>query len=228
MVERLIGRLLDPIDALTAAIYSIFVVLTLTLSFTVIKRGADYHEPIPEGFGIELFLTVLGATIAWGLIDGLMLALLSMLERGEQHRFLHKLQAAAADSEALEVIADEFDFLLEPIASGSKRQDLYADMLEHLRDSEPRPVGFQRVDLIEMIGATLVAIVVALPSLAPLWFLRDAPLLALRASNAVSFVMLFVLGYRWGVHTGAGRLKTGLQLALAGAIIMAIAIPLGG
>lgn len=219
---------MDPIDALTAAIYSIFVVLTLTLTFTIIERSADLDQPISEGFGLELFLTVLGATVAWGVIDGLMLALLSMLERGEQHRFLHLLQAAEADTDALEVIADEFDPMLEPIAGETKRQQLYADVLEHLHDSQPRPIGFQREDLVETAGATLVAIIVALPSLAPLWFLRDYPLTALRVSNVVSFTIMFALGYHWGVHTGGSRWKTGLLLCLAGVVIMAIAIPFGG
>lgn len=222
------ARFLTPIDALTAAIYSILIVLTFTLTFTVIKRWPGYNQPIPESFGIELFYAVLGASVAWALIDGLMLALLSLLERSEKHRFLQALQAADSDEDSLAVIADEFDFVLEPIASETKRHQLYADVLEHLRDSQPRPVGFQREDFIEALGTALVAMLAVLPSLLPLWLLRDDPLAALRGANIVSFVMLFILGYRWGVYTGANRWKTGLLLPSFGLALMAIAIPLGG
>jgi hypothetical protein len=217
-----------PIDALTAAIYGILMVLTFTLAFTVIKRWPDYDEPIPDSFGTELFFAVLGAIVAWALIDGLMLVLLAMLARGEKHRFLQALQAADSDEEAVAVIADEFDFVLEPIASEKKRHLLYADVLEHLRDSQPRPVSFQIGDLVEASGVVLAYIVAALPALLPLWLLRDHPLAALRAANIVCFVMLFILGYRWGVYTGANRWKTGLLLPAFGIILMAIAIPLGG
>lgn len=222
------ARFLTPIDALTAAIYSILIVLTFTLTFTVIKRWPGYNQPIPEGFSTELFYAVLGASVAWALIDGLMLALLSLLERSEKHRFLQALQAADSDEDSLAVIADEFDFVLEPIASETKRHQLYADVLEHLRDSQPRPVGFQREDFIEALGTALVAMLAVLPSLLPLWLLRDDPLAALRGANIVSFVMLFILGYRWGVYTGANRWKTGLLLPSFGLALMAIAIPLGG
>lgn len=222
------ARFLTPIDALTAAIYSILIVLTFTLTFTVIKRWPGYNQPIPEGFSTELFYAVLGASVAWALIDGLMLALLSLLERSEKHRFLQALQAADSDEDSLAVIADEFDFVLEPIASEAKRHQLYADVLEHLRDSQPRPVGFQREDFIEALGTALVAMLAVLPSLLPLWLLRDDPLAALRGANIVSFVMLFILGYRWGVYTGANRWKTGLLLPSFGLALVAIAIPLGG
>lgn len=227
-VEALVARFLAPIDALTAAIYSILIVLTFTLAFTVIKRWPGYNQPIPEGFGAELFFAVLGAAVAWALIDGLMLALLSMLARGEKHRFLQALQAADSDEEAAAVIADEFDFVLEPIASEKKRAMLYADVLEHLRDSEPRPVGFQREDFVEGLGAAVVAIAAAAPSLLPLWLWRDDALAALRISNIVSFIILFILGYRWGRYTGANPWKVGALLLLAGVLLMAIAIPLGG
>lgn len=217
-----------PIDALTASIYSILIVLTFTLAFTVIKRWPGYNQPIPDGFGSELFVAVLGAAVAWALIDGLMLALLSVLERGEKHRFLQALQAAHSDEEAVEVIADEFDFVLEPIASEQKRYLLYGDVLEHLRDSQPRPVGFQREDFVEGLGTALVAIAAAAPSLLPLWLWRNDPLAALRVSNIVSFIMLFILGYRWGLYTGANPLKVGALLVVAGVLLMAIAVPLGG
>ncbi len=171
---------------------------------------------------------MLGAAIAWALIDGLMLVLLSVLERGEKHRFLQALQAADSDEEAVAVIADEFDFVLEPIASETKRRLLYADVLEHLRDSQPRPAGFQREDLVEGLSAALVAMLAAVPSLLPLWLWRDEALAALRISNIVSFIILFILGYRWGRYTGANPWKIGALLVLAGVLLTAIAIPLGG
>lgn len=227
-LERLVARFVAPIDALTAAIYSILIVLTFTLAFTVIKRWPGYSQPIPDGFGTELFFAVLGAAMAWALIDGLMLVLVAVLERGEKHRFLQALQAADSDDEAVAVIADEFDFVLEPIASETKRHLLYADVLEHLRDSQPRPVGFQREDLVEGLSAALVAMLAAAPSLLPLWLWRDDALVALRVSNIVSFIILFILGYRWGRYTGANPWKVGALLVLAGVLLMAIAIPLGG
>jgi hypothetical protein len=43
----------------------------------------------------------------------------------------------------------------------------------------------------------------AASSLLPLWLWRDEALAARRISNIVSFIILFILGYRWGRYTGA-------------------------
>jgi hypothetical protein len=228
LVDRFLDQVLDPIDRLTASIYSILIVLTFTIAFSILMHGPGYAEPVPEDFGSELFFAVLGATVAWGLIDGIMFALLSMLERGEKHRFLEELQAAETDTAAVDVVADEFDYLLEPITSEHQRQHLYVDVLEHLRDSQPRPVGFQRSDLIEALGSAAIAVVAVIPSLLPLWLLRHDPLPAMRISNVISFIMLFILGYRWGIYTGANPWRTGLLLFFTGFILVAIAILLGG
>jgi transcriptional regulator with PAS, ATPase and Fis domain len=40
--------------------------------------------------------------------------------------------------------------------------------------------------------------------------------------------MLFIYGYQWGQYTGASAWKTGLLLAATGAMMVFIAIPLGG
>lgn len=219
---------MSPIDALAAAISSILIVLTLTLAFTVIEHWPEIEQPLPPSFGVDLFYAGLGAATAGALIDGVMMILLSLLERGEKHRFLQTLQAAGSDEESMEVIAEELDTVLEPIAGEARRRELYADVLEHLRDSQPQPVGMQREDFVEALGAALVAFLAVLPALAPLWLLRDYPLTALRSANIVSFITLFILGFLWGRYTSANPWKIGVLLVLVGALLVAIAIPLGG
>ena len=51
---------------------------------------------------------------------------------------------------------------------------------------------------------------------------------ASREADVVSFVVLFILGYQWGKHTGADPWRTGLLLAAIAAVMVLIAIPLGG
>lgn len=52
--------------------------------------------------------------------------------------------------------------------------------------------------------------------------------LAIRASNIVSFAVLFYSGYEWGKYTGTNPLRTGLVLVAVGVLLVAIAIPFGG
>lgn len=104
----------------------------------------------------------------------------------------------------------------------------YADVLEHLQDSRPQPVRLTRTDPAGAVGSLLVAVLAVIPSLSPLVILRHDYVLAIRVSNLVSFVVLFIAGVHWARYTGSNPWKTGLLLAFVSAVMVLIAIPLGG
>lgn len=226
--QNLIERLLDPIDELSQVIYSVLILLTFTLAFRIFKlqSGAGVH--VENEQVRELLLAAIGATIAWGLIDGLMYVLTSVFERNEKQRLLLAVQSAPSDEDAISIIADELNFTLEPITTESKRQALYADVLDTLRESQPQHLGLKSEDLAGGVGTLLVALVAVTPALLPFVLLPNNAYLALRVSNVVSFVVLFASGWRWGRRTHSNPWLTGLTLMLAGAAMVLIAIPLGG
>jgi hypothetical protein len=226
--EGFLNRLIDPIDRLSETIFSVLILLTFTLAYRIIRLGPDPYEPIPPDYMVGLFVAALGATVAWGMVDGVVYTLLSFLERGEKHRFLASVQTATTEEGRLEAIAGELDYVLEPITGADQRQMLYHDVLEHLRDSQPKPVRLTRDDVLGGLASTLVAVLAVLPSLAPLLLLRDHYVLALRVSNVISFAVLFYTGYQWGKYSGSNPWKLGLLLFLIGAVLALIAIPLGG
>jgi VIT1/CCC1 family predicted Fe2+/Mn2+ transporter len=226
--EGFLERLLDPIDRLSETIYSILILLTFTFAFRIFKLGPNPDQVSSTEYVNDLLLGALGATLAWGLIDGVIYAMRSVFERGEKHRLLKRIQRAATDDEGIEAIAEELDHVLEPIAGAEKRYELYVDVLEHLRDSRPQPVRLTRDDLAGSLGSVLVAVIAVTPSLIPLVLFRDNYSLAIRISNIISFIVLFYTGYRWGKYSGSSPWKTGLLLAITGAAMMLIALPLGG
>jgi hypothetical protein len=226
--ESSLARWLDPIDRLSETIFSVLILLTFTLAFSAFKHTMDPNQPVSTQFVHELIIGALGATLAWGLIDGVMYAMIAVFERGEKHRLLVWIQTARTQEEGLEAIAEELDHILEPIARPEKRRLLYADILEHLQDSAPQPVKFTRQDLTGALGCVLVALIAVLPSLTPLVLLGQSPELATRLSNIVSFCVLFYSGYLWGKYSGSNPWKTGLLLLVIGAVLVLIAIPLGG
>jgi hypothetical protein len=225
---RLLGLLLDPIDWLSETIYSVLIVLTFTLAYEVVRFGDGASQSLSAAYLNELLIAALSCALAWGLIDGVMYILIEVFQRGERHRLLQQIQAAESEPAGLAVIAEELDFIVEPIADEAAREALYRSVYAHLRLGEPRPVGFKREDFAGALGCVLVAGLAVLPSLLPLLLLRDNYLLAIRLSNIVSFVVLFAAGYRWGIHTGANPWKTGLLLVAVAALMVAIALPLGG
>jgi VIT1/CCC1 family predicted Fe2+/Mn2+ transporter len=220
------AHLLDPIDTLSEVIFSVLILLTFTLAFRIFMMNDGL--PLTADYIRELAWAALGATVAWGIIDGIMYALFEVLGRSERYRLLWHIQAADTMDEAIEAIADEFDYMLEPITGEEQRRTLYEDILDHLRNSQPRAVGLKREDLTGGLASVLIAVLAVAPSFLPLFIFRSDYALAIRLSNVVSFIVLFAAGYEWGRYTDMSRWRTGLLVMGVGALLVAVAIPLGG
>ncbi len=220
--------MIDPIDGLSETIFSILILLTFTLAYRIIVLSGGSSSDLTSGEMNDLLIGAVGAIFAWGVIDGVMYALISLFERGERHRLLKNIQAAESDEEAVDFIADDLDYILEPITEENVRKELYSSVLLHLRDSQPRRIGFTKDDFTGALGHIVVAMVSVIPSLIPLLLLRNDMMLAIRVSNIVSLIVLFIVGHRWGVYTGANPWKTGLLITAVAVLLVLIAIPLGG
>ena len=177
---------------------------------------------------VDLAIAALVTVIAYGVIDGVIYTLLTMFGRGENHRLLQGIQAADSEQEAVDVIADNLDDMLEPITGEKERQLLYSHILVHLRNSQPREIGLKREDVTAGLTHILVAILVITPSLLPLVVLRQDPETAILVSNFVSFFLLFFVGYRWGKYTGANPWKTGLIILSVIIVLVLFLFWLGG
>lgn len=198
------------------------------LAYGVIRFSGAHDLPVSHEYVNELLLGALSAVLAWGMIDGIMYALLSTFERGERHRLLKDIQAASSDQEAIDLVAEDMDYLLEPITSEDERKALYSNILKHLQNSRPRRIGLKGEDLAGVVGHVLVAVLAVIPSLVPFVVLRSNYDLAMIVSIIVSFIVLFAAGYRWGRYTGANPWITGLVIMSVAAALVLIAFLLGG
>jgi hypothetical protein len=141
--QEFFENLLDPIDWLSEAIFSILILLIYLIAFGFNMRSDTPQQSISHENVNDMLVGVLSTVIAWGLIDGIMYALLSMFARGENHRLYRDVQAARTEEEAVDIIAEELDYILEPITCENERKTLYHSIFDHLRNSKPRNIGFK-------------------------------------------------------------------------------------
>lgn len=226
--ESFVRRWLDPADRLAEAIYGLLILMTFTMAFQATTQG---EAMVSIGTTLEVRGTVLaaiGCAVAWGLIDGVMYIVTSIVERGDEVRIARAVQAAPDDETAIRLVAAELDGRLLRIASESERRTFYERVCERARQAEVRAITVTREDLMGALATVLVAITVIMPAVAPFLFLPNNPLLALRLSNLIAILMLFGIGWRWAREVGARPLFAGSALALLGVVMMMVAIPLGG
>ncbi|MCU0489210.1 MAG: hypothetical protein MUE67_09685 [Anaerolineales bacterium] len=220
--------MIDPIDQLSEAIFSILIFMTYVLAFWIFRISGDSSQPVSQQELKELLLGVLGAIVAWGIIDGIMYAFLSAFERGERNRLLLDIQTASTEQEAVDRLAEDMDYFLEPISGDDERTAFYRSVLSHIRKGKPQAIGIKGEDISSVLGHVLVAVLAVIPSLLPLVVLRQDINLAIRISFLVSFIVLFAAGFRWGIYTRANPWKTGVLLVSVAIALVIIAGLLGG
>lgn len=227
ILTNVLGEFLDPIDALFTIFFSILFALLFTLSYSVFIYRGIIDSSFASGYGQELFAAILGAVAAWGIIDGVIYVLGEVFARGERYRLLQYVHTSDSEETAIAAIADELDFILEPITTDAQRQALYHDVLGHLSQAEPQAAGLQREDVVGAVAAVLLSVVAVLPSLLPLLLLPNNTALAISISNVISIFVVFATGYGWGIHTDTNPWKIGLLLASVCLSMVVVAMLLG-
>ena len=223
-----LGRIVGPIEWFSETVITILVLLSFTLMYTIFEPPANPDQPPSAQYAMGLVIGILEAILAWALIDAVMKVLLAVFERSEKHRLLNSVQSAGTQDAEIEAVAEELDEILEPITAEENRRSLYQDVVEHLRGSRPQPVRVTLEDVTHALGVFFAAVFAVLPPLVPIILLRNNFELGIRASNFVSFIVLFYAGYQWGKYTGVGAWKTGFLMFMIGAVLVIIAILIDG
>jgi len=221
-------KYLYPIDSLSETFFSILIVLMFTLAYRIFSISSATSSIEPINSSSKILIAILGAVIAWGFIDGVIYAVLSIFEREEQGRFLRDVSTAQSEQERIDTIEEEFEDIFEPITDADQRDLLYHAISKALKPTHDKKIGLKKEDVMAGLAHIFVALSAVIPSLIPFVLFNNNPILAIRVSNLVSFVMLFITGYRWGKYTQVNPLRTGLIIMSVAIVLALFAIPLGG
>ncbi len=210
-------RVLDPIDRVSEILFGLIMVLTFTGSLSVASAGREDVRSMLVG--------ALGCNLAWGIIDGVFYLMGCLAEKGRALRTLRAVRRAADPRKAQKVIAAA---LPAPVASVLQPPELEA-LYRRLKEL-PEPPKSAQLHGDDWRGAVSVFLLVFLstfPVVIPFMFMKSlAP--AMRLSNAVAIVMLFLTGYGYGRITGHRPWVRGILMVVLGTTLVAITIALGG
>jgi len=198
--------------------------LIMTLTFTL---GAGEVIGTAEGAWASLLLATIGCNVAWGLIDGILLILSRIFDRGRIARLGQAIAAATDDQQALEIVAGELDDTLVPITSDDLRVALYRDVVNRVRQMQRRKPTVRWADARGALAVFCLVFFASLPAALPYLVIAD-PWIALRASNALLIGMLFWVGYHWASYTSFKPLRFAMALTVLALVLVLIAILLGG
>ena len=104
---------------------------------------------------------------------------------------------------------------------------LYQQVLKRLEGVTPDRTRLKRADLYGAIATFWLVFLSAVPAVLPFLVFHQR-FVALRVSNLLLLIMLFLAGYRWARATHCNPWTFDTTLPLAGLVLVAIAVALGG
>ena len=197
---------LEPMERISEVLFGLIMVLTYTCSFSVAGAGREEVR--------TMLIGALGCNLAWGLIDAVFYLMGNFSVLGQ-----------ASPAEAHRIIADALPPLLVSVLSSADLEHMRQE-LNRVPDLPSRP-RLRKDDWLGAIGVFLIVVLTTFPVAIPFALIRDARL-ALRVSNGIAIVMLFLAGYAFGRQAGHRPLGMGLAMVTLGVVLVAITISLGG
>jgi hypothetical protein len=210
-------RALDPIDRLSEALFGLIMVLTFTGSLSVAEAGRE---------DVRLMLIgALGCNLAWGLIDAVFYLMGSLVDKSRGLMTYRAVREAGDPGRAHQLIADALPPLVASVLEPGELERLRRRLV-----SLPAPPERMRLELDDWRNALAVFLIVFLstfPVTIPFLVMRElGP--AMRVSNLIAVVLLFVVGYQFGRLTGRRPWLVGGGMVVFGSILVAVTIALGG
>ena len=210
-------RVLDPIARVSEVLFGLIMALTFTGTLSAATSGREEFRTVLVG--------MIACNIAWGLVDAVMFLMTSLTERGHNLLTVRAVHSAASPEAAYQVITGAVPPLLASIMSKNDLEKVRLGLLG-VRDLPPAP-ALTKDDWLGGLAVFLLVFLSTFPLVIPFLVFRDLHV-ALRISNLIAIVLLFVTGYFLARHGGHNPWRTGLSMVLVGVVLVAITIALGG
>jgi VIT family len=210
-------RVLEPIERISEFLFGLIMVLTLTCTFAT--GGASRA-------GVRtMLMEVLGCNVAWGIIDAFFYLLNCLGQRGHDIALLKQLRRTSDPSEAGRIVADALPPLVASLLEPQEIESLRGKLTQ-IPESTVWP-RLAKEDWLGALGVFLLVFLSLFPLVIPFIFISNA-LLALRISNGIALVLLFLAGYSFGRFTNGNPWRAGLAMVILGVVVVAVAIRFGG
>ena len=210
-------RLLEPDERLSEILFGLIMVISITGTISVATGGR-------EEVG-TLLRAAVGCNLAWGITDAVMYLLSALVVRGRGIAAWRAVRGAAHPRDAHAVIAGVLPPNLAAALSEAELEPIRR-RLAAVNGPPARP----RLGPEEFLAAAGVCGLVFLstfPVVIPFLLVADATR-ALRISQAIAIVLLFLLGWETARHMGSRPWVLGLAMVALGAGLVAIVVALGG
>lgn len=210
-------KVLSPIDRVSEVLFGVIMALTFTCTFKVAR--AD------EATVREMLFAALGCNVVWGLVDGVFFIIMGMTIKRRGLSILHYIKQNPDPGKAIKYISNELPPAVASVLTGEQLEHIRTELMK--MPPLPKRVGIKIEDLKAAFGIFLLVFLSTIPIALP-FLVFDNAQLALRISNLIAIVLMFICGARLGVYASRNPWTAGLLVSFVGIALVLLAIYLGG
>ncbi len=210
-------HVLDPTERITEVLFGLIMVLTFTGSLAVAEAGRDDIR--------TMLIGALGCNLAWGIIDAALYLMGCLAEKGRGLMAFHAVRRATDPLEAQRLIAGALPPVIASILQPLELEAMHRRLKE--LSEPPSRARLRKEDWLGAMWVFLLVFLATFPVAIPFIVMRHAAP-ALRVSNLIAIVMLFMLGSAFGRSAGRSPWMMGILMVILGAVLVVITIALGG
>jgi VIT1/CCC1 family predicted Fe2+/Mn2+ transporter len=211
-------RLLEPIDHTSEILFGLIMVMTCTGSLSVADAGRAEVR--------TMLFAALGCNLAWGVIDAVFYLMGCLAETAGKVKLLNTVRSSTDPAEAKRALAGALPPLVASVLAPAELETMRL-RLKALPET-PDGAFLSRNDWLGAAGVFFLVFLSTFPVVIPFIFMKDITW-ALRISNGIAIVLLFVTGYYFGRSAGRRKpARTGFAMVVIGAALVGLTIALGG
>jgi len=210
-------RVLEPSERISEVLFGLIMVLTFTGSLSVADAGRDDVRAMLVG--------ALGCNLAWGIIDGVLYLMGSLAGKGRDLKTYRAVRKTSDPKKAQRLIAEALPSVVASVLQPTELEAMH-QRLQKLPEP-PERARLSGSDWRGAMGVFLLVFLSTFPVAVPFIFMQST-MTAMRVSNAIAIVMLFIAGFAYGRCVGRGPLVFGISMVVLGGILVSLTIALGG
>lgn len=209
--------MLDPVERITEVIFGLLMAMTFTGTISVATSDQAAER--------TMMIAALGCNLAWGLADAVMYLLRALVERTRKVKLYASLRDGVDPAGGQALIAQVLPLHLAGVAGTEGLEFLRCRLLE--QPSLPVQARLGWDDFKGALGVFLLVAASTFPLVVP-FILLDETGLAIRLSNLIGLVVLFIAGWMLAKYAGAKPWQGAAVMAVTGGVLIVAIIALGG
>jgi hypothetical protein len=211
------SAVLNPVDRIAEVLFGLIMVLSFT---GAISASTDAREDVRE-----LLWAALGCNVAWGFVDAIMYLMNVAMERGHAITVIKKIRESKMPTEGGLILKEE----IPPGIAGLMTNQELSELSSRLKNL-PEPSKNHLItgtDLWAGVQIFMLVFLCTFPVAIPFGIFDNLEV-AMRVSNGVALLLLFIGGFVLAGYAGFKRGITAVIYMLIGVALVAITMALGG